>query len=165
VNRLDVALLALLALFAVRGFLRGFLRESFGLIGLVAGALAAARFGDTAAEWLRHHAAVPPEVELLAGWLAVGLAVWLVAVILGRVAEGMARALYLAGLNRVAGVVIGSAKGAALLAIGLLLAERHSPGIRQQIAASRIGRPLVELAREAIETTRRVGPAPAGGHA
>ena len=45
-NRIDVALVVLLLLCAVRGFWRGVFRESFGFVGLIAGLVAALRFSQ-----------------------------------------------------------------------------------------------------------------------
>src|SRR5207249_2504835 len=48
VNQVDALLVVLLVPFALRGYVRGFCRESVGLVGLLAGGLAAAAWGPAA---------------------------------------------------------------------------------------------------------------------
>src|SRR5262249_49779812 len=60
VNQVDALLLVLLTPFALRGFWRGFCRESFGLAGLLGGALAAAAGGSRLAAVLLGARLLPP---------------------------------------------------------------------------------------------------------
>jgi membrane protein required for colicin V production len=166
VNQVDALLLVLLIPFALRGWFRGFCREGFGLVGIVGGVLAAAAGGHELGaafiaqglepEW----AALPLAMLLLFGCVSVAAA------LVGRLAERVAQFLFLGGLNRIGGVVVGAAKGAAVLAFGLLVLERASPPTRPAIAASRVGRPLVQLATDVLDRARaleRERQAPAAG--
>jgi len=105
---------------------------------------------------------VRPALAPVVGWGTVFVAIWVVAALLGRIAERLARALLLGGLNRVAGILFGSAKGAALLGFTLLLIEQTAPASRlsRMIAESELGRPLEHMAGTVAETGRELGIAP-----
>jgi membrane protein required for colicin V production len=160
---LDALLLILLVPFTVRGWWRGFCRESFGLVGLVAGALVAAAAGPELARILLARRLLPPFAALPVAWSAIFLAAWIAAAVVGRLADRLARALLLGGVNRIAGAVFGSLKGAALLGFGLLLVEHvsPSPALTRVIAASRLGRPLEQVAVGVVRTGRELGAGPA----
>jgi len=162
VSPLDALLLILLVPFAVRGWWRGFCRETLALIGLVVGALGAAAAGPQLASVLRARTVLPPVAALPVAWALIFLAAWVTAAFLGLVADRLARALLLGGLNRLAGALFGSVKGAALLGFALLLAEQvvPSPALTKVIAASRLGRPLEQVAVGVVRTGRELGAAP-----
>jgi len=162
VSPLDVLLLILLVPFTVRGWWRGFCRESLGLVGLVVGALAAAATGPELASLLRARGFLPPVAALPVAWALILLAAWVAAGLLGLLADRLARALLLGGLNRLAGALFGSLKGAALLGFALLLTEQvvPSPTLTKLIAASRLGRPLEQVAVGVVRTGREFGAAP-----
>jgi len=161
VNQVDALLVVLLVPFALRGYVRGFCRESVGLVGLLAGGLAAAAWGPAlGVELVARHLLRPVLAD------AIGCAVLFVAVnlathLLGALADRAARALFLATVNRAAGAVFGLAKGAALLGFALLLAQRLVPSaaLAEVIAASRLGRPLTELATGVVSVGRTLSPA------
>jgi uncharacterized membrane protein required for colicin V production len=159
VNQLDALLLILLVPFTLRGWWRGFCRETFALAGLVGGALAAAALGPQVAAGLVERGVARSGMALPLAWAGVFLAAWLAAGVLGLIADRMARALFLGGVNSAAGAVFGSAKGAALLGFGLLLAQHvaASPKLDHVIATSRLGRPLEQIAGTVVATGRQLG--------
>jgi membrane protein required for colicin V production len=159
---LDVLLVVLLVAFAARGWWRGFCRETLGLAGLFGGVLAAAAAGPQLAAALLSRRLLPPELALVAAWAALFLGTWLLASLVGRLADRLARALFLGSVNRFAGALFGSAKGAALLGFVLLLAEHllPSPALSKAVAASRLGRPLEQIAGSVVATGRELGAAP-----
>ena len=85
----------------------------------------------------------------------------LVAALLGRIADGVARALLLGGVNRLAGALFGCAKGAAVLGFALLVFEQVAPSsaLRNVIASSRLGRPLEQIAGTVVQKGRQLGAA------
>ncbi len=161
-NQLDVLLLVLLIPFALRGWWRGFCRETLATVGLVGGTLAAAALGPELARTLTEQYAVPSRAALPVAWGVILLATCIVAAVLGRIADRLARALLLGGVNRIAGAVFGSVKGAALLGFVLLLVEQFapSPGLTRVIAGSRLGRPLEQIAGSVVATGRELGATP-----
>jgi len=145
----------------------GLCRETFGLAGAIAGVLAAGARGQAVAQVLLEQHLVRPALAPVVGWAAVFVAIWVVAALLGRIAERLARALLLGGLDRGAGLLFGSAKGAAFLGFTLLLLEQALPAsaLSRVIAESRLGRPLEHMAGAVAQTGRELGIAPAGQRA
>ena len=152
-NQVDALLLVLLLPFALRGYWRGFCRESLGLAGLLGGVLGAAALGPRLATALLSRGLLPSLVAHLAAFAAIFLSIAIAARLLGRLADRLTRALLLGGFNRAAGVIFGSVKGAALLGFALLLLERvvPSPALGEIIAASRLGPPLMQLAGSVLD--------------
>src|SRR5438093_6425606 len=139
-SHLDALLLILLVPFALRGWWRGLCRETLSLVGLSGGVLAAAAAGPTLAQALLARQLVRPGVALPLAWAAIFIGTFVVADLVGRIADRLVRALLLGGVNRLAGAFFGSVKGAALLGFALLFAERLllSPALDQSIALSRL---------------------------
>jgi membrane protein required for colicin V production len=160
VNAIDLLIAVVLVLFALRGLWRGFLREAFGLAGLLAGAVAAATWSRALGDQLAPHVGVKPVVaEILAG-AGVFVGAVIVAALLGRLARRVAQAVWLGPVDRGAGVAFGFAKGAALVGLGLMGVQRLAPGsaVAQLAADSRAARPLVQLADRLVEAVRPYTP-------
>jgi membrane protein required for colicin V production len=163
-NGMDVALVVLLLLCALRGFWRGFFRESFGFAGFVLALAAALRFADAGAQLLAER--LPASIELPAtarsgvAFVAIFIAVQSVLNLLGLLIDRMVGSLFLRRASRVGGALFGLAKGGAVLAFLLLFLHVFPvvPGIDQRIMESRVAHPLVSMAGSVV----RAGlPAPA----
>jgi membrane protein required for colicin V production len=163
VNQVDLVVVALLLLFALRGYWRGFLREGFALVGLVAGmAAAAVGWPDVTRLIVQHGVAESPLADILAVSVLF-LVVYVAARIIGRLADRLARAVHLGGLNRVVGLGFGVAKGVALVALVLFLMAQLAPSLAVQkvIDRSALGPPLIRLAARIVEAGRASLPLPA----
>ena len=165
-NQVDALLLILLIPFALRGYWRGFCRESLGLAGLIGGAAAAGALSpQLAAAFVARHL-LSPLVARPVAFAAIFVAVTLAANILGLLTDRLVRALLLGGVNRAAGALLGFAKGAAVCGFLLLLLEHvvPSPALQEEIGRSRLGQPLVRFAA-ALLATHPEHRAPAAGQA
>ena len=160
-NQLDALLLVVVVAFGLRGWWRGFCRETLALVGLFGGALAAAAAGPQVASAIVARKLLPAQVALPVAWAAVFLAAWVVAAVVGHLADRIARALFLGGVNRAGGAVFGCLKGAVMLGFALLLIEHAFPSSRvtDVIATSRLGRPLEHIADSVVATGRELGAA------
>lgn len=123
-NWLDLLLIALLGFAAVRGFMRGFIVELCGLVGLVLGIWAGTHFSDRVAEWLGLDGA-SEVVPFLVTFLGVLVLVQLLA-------RAITKAMDLAELslpNKVAGVIFGVVRKAFVLSVVLkILLAREQAG-------------------------------------
>jgi len=148
VNRIDVVLAIVLALFAVRGFWRGFSREFFGFIGLIGGLVVAAASYAAAVAYLPE--AVPERLRPIVAFAAVFFAVDFLANIVGALLHRLLGILFLSPVNRVAGAVFGVAKGAAMAMIALLLIRAYTPAPHfvSELEDSRIAGRLLGFAGE-----------------
>jgi membrane protein required for colicin V production len=113
-NWLDLVLLALLVFAAVRGFMRGFLVEVCGLVGLILGIWAGVHFNRKVGEWLGLDAGQ----EMLAFAITMVIVIVLVSLLARMITRAMDAAQM--GLpNKVAGIVFGVLRAAFTLSIVL----------------------------------------------
>jgi membrane protein required for colicin V production len=148
VNRIDLVLAVVLALFALRGLQRGFSREFFALVGLVGGVALAAGTNVEAASML------PPSVPEIGrpfvAFAVVFLAVALAAKLAGMLVHRTLGAIALSPLDRAAGAVFGAAKGVALVALGLVVVRAVTPpnALDRAFADSVLMKPLLEITQD-----------------
>jgi membrane protein required for colicin V production len=143
-----MVLAIVLALFAIRGFWRGFSREFFGFVGLIGGLVVAAASYAAAVAYLPD--AVPERIRPIVAFAVVFFAVDVLANIVGALLHRLLGILFLSPVNRIAGAVFGVAKGAAMTMIALLLIRAYTPvpGFVSELEQSRIGGRLLGLAGE-----------------
>lgn len=160
-NPVDLLLLGLFAVCAVRGYFRGVFREVMGLAGFVLGAVAAVLFSAaTAAELRRFVELGPVAAEVITAvtiFIGVNMLTHLAAALLDR----LARATFLTGVARVAGAFVGLGKGAVLVGFLLFLVRALAPmpHVVDAIDHSRLGAPLADAAGDLFRAgTGRLGP-------
>ena len=159
-NRIDVVFAVVLALFALRGFQRGFSREIFSLVGLVGGvAIAGATFADVVER-------LPPDVPTIArptvAFVGIFLAVALAAKLVGLFVHRALGLAMLSPLDRAAGILFGAAKGAVVLAIGVFLIHAVTPlhALERATSGSMLMPPLLELTNDGRDAVERSLPDP-----
>lgn len=163
-NLIDVALVVLLLLSALRGSWRGVFRESFGFIALVLGLVAALRFAEPGAQWI---ARTLPTGEfggpalLGAAFVAIFLIVSTAFGLIGVACDQVFGRGRMRVVSRVSGAAFALAKGAVVLAFVLLFLHLFpvAPSIDRQVAESRLARPMVSAASAVL----RAGWRPANG--
>lgn len=153
---LDIVLVGLLVVAAVRGFFRGLLREAFGLAGLLGGLYLAGLHAEAVAPKVAEALDVSVILAKLVAGTGIVLAAWIAGGLIGRLADRLARAVFLGPLDRVAGIAAGVAKGAAALGLALVFVQRAAPEseVTVEIDRSPVARPLVQLAEHLIEVGR-----------
>lgn len=154
-NGIDVALVVLLMVLALRGSWRGIFREVFGFAALVIGLLAALRYADAGAGWLSGYswaADLNGPALVGTGFVVIFLLVSALINLIGVACDQLFGRGALQVPSRAGGALFGLAKGAAVLAFVLLFLQLFPvvPGIDRQIAGSRIARPLVSAAGAAL---------------
>src|SRR4051812_43715543 len=142
----DLFCAALIVFFAIRGAVRGFIRQVFGLLGFAGGILlarlAAPAFGEAFGKDLH----LAPAIATAALAFLLFIAAELVARFLGRVVHEQLGGGVAGGLNRVGGSWIGGGKGVLVVwALASLVAlirpylprvERETPAARLQLDKS-----------------------------
>jgi len=148
VNAVDVILIVLLSLCAVRGFVRGLFRETMGLAGFTLGAGAAVLYWRPVAALLTRYGGLGPVLAQVGAALAIFIVVNLVTHVGALLLDRVAKTMFLSGVTRVAGAIVGAGKGA--IAVGFLLLFLRSsavvPEVADAIGASRLGGPLADVA-------------------
>jgi membrane protein required for colicin V production len=115
---LDAVAAAVLALAALRGLFIGAVREAFSLAGLATAVLVVRAWREPTGRWLDAHG--PFEMtglaaEMLAA-LALGLASLIAVAMVGRLVRRGVRGAGLGLLDRLAGLLLGAAEGAVVVA-------------------------------------------------
>ena len=156
----DLILLLLLALFAVRGYFKGLFLEIFSLLGIFSGILIAVRYNVQASHLLHGYWEISPIILKAIGFILIFFVVYFVFNLLGWLLQRSSKYLFLGGFNRVGGVVFGTGKGAAFLALILFLVGSSSflpQDIRKRVDDSvlvpplnRFGQELVELGKDTL---------------
>lgn len=156
-NGVDLGLLGLLLICALRGYWRGFFRESFGLVGLIGGLWAALRLTRMGQAVVLQQLALPETAAAAIAFVVIFTTIHTVLNVIGlllsrSVVNRMGRAV-----NGVGGAVLGTAKGTGVLAVVLLFLHLFPfmPTLDSQIMTSTIGRPLVGVASTFIRSGAR----------
>lgn len=108
----DLITLALVLILGIKGILNGFVKEFFGLLGIIGGIYFASRYAQDAGKVINDHLYVfGNQASLyLFGFIAVLIIFWITCIFLGYL---ISHALSMSGLgflDKLAGFVVGSAK-------------------------------------------------------
>ncbi|MCD6654846.1 MAG: CvpA family protein [Sulfurovum sp.] len=111
-NYFDVTIGAIVLILGIKGFISGFIKEVFGLLGLVAGVYFASRLAENAAKVIDTNFLHLENTSLLKliGFLAILTIVWLGATLLGSLFSKLSDASGLGFLNRLFGFIAGGGK-------------------------------------------------------
>jgi uncharacterized membrane protein required for colicin V production len=165
-NAIDIALVVLLLLCALRGSWRGIFREGFGFAALLVGLLAALRAAEPTAAWIGTIAPVAdvnPTAVLGAAFVGVFLVVSTLINLFGVAADLVFGRGALRLPSRAVGALFGVGKGAAVAACALLFLQLFPviKGLDRKILDSRLARPLVSAAEATLRSEWHSG-APSG---
>lgn len=120
-NELDYAVIFVMLVSIGVGAVRGAIREVINIAGWVVAFIGAHAFAGTLAPYFADWMAEPVYRVALA-WIAIFLAVLIVAAMIASLASELVRKLGLSGLDRVLGALIGVARGALLVLVLTLVA-------------------------------------------
>jgi len=111
-NYFDVTLGMIIIILSIKGFMNGFVKELFGLLGLVGGIFVASRMSDEAAKFIDinvYHLSSPSALKLI-GFISILGTIWGVCVILGILFSKLTDASGLSFVNRLLGLIVGGGK-------------------------------------------------------
>ena len=111
-NYFDVSISAIILILGIKGFMQGFIKEFFGLAGLVGGVYFASRLSDKAATFIEANFFQLDNTSLLRliGFLSILIIIWLSATILGSIFSKLTSDSGLGFLNRLFGFIAGGGK-------------------------------------------------------
>lgn len=111
-NYFDVTIGAIVLILGIKGFMNGFIKEVFGLVGLVGGVYFASRLSGDAATFIDSTFIHIENTALLklVGFLAILIIIWLSATILGSIFSKLTSVSGLGFINRFLGFVAGGGK-------------------------------------------------------
>ncbi len=112
-NYLDITIVALIFILSIKGFVNGFLRELFGLLGLIGGIVVASREFSFVAQYIYDKLYPLENMALLnlLGFIIIVLAIWIVSAIVGIIVSAKAHKYRKIGLiSRVLGLSMSGGK-------------------------------------------------------
>lgn len=111
-NYFDVTIASIILILGIKGFMQGFIKEAFGLLGLVAGVYFASRLADTAAVFIDTNFFHLENAALLKliGFLVILTIIWLGATIVGSIFSKLTNQSGLGFINRLLGFILGGGK-------------------------------------------------------
>ena len=111
-NYFDVTIASIILILGIKGFMQGFIKEAFGLMGLVAGVYFASRFADSAAAFIDTNFLHLENTSLLKliGFLVILTIIWLGATIIGAIFSKLTSQSGLGFINRLLGFIVGGGK-------------------------------------------------------
>jgi membrane protein required for colicin V production len=126
-STLDIILAIFLFYFAFKGFTSGFIISIATLAGLVLGFYAASHFSEFTANWLQKDMGLKSGNIKLIAYIVTFVIVVVLIFLLGRFMTGVVKTAGLGIVNRLAGAVLGIAKGLLIASFLFLLFTRIDP--------------------------------------
>lgn len=126
--------------FAIRGLVRGFLRELLSLVGLFLGLWIALLKFVPLGEWVQHRFPLAEPLPFQLAFLAIFLGVASLAGLVGCLLHRVAKGLLMGWLDALVGLGFGSVKGIMILTVLLFLLAQLplADSIRTQLRTSRV---------------------------
>ncbi|MCD6211449.1 MAG: CvpA family protein [Sulfurovum sp.] len=111
-NYFDITIGAIVLILGIKGFMNGFIKEVFGLVGLIAGVYLASRLAGDASTFIDANFIHIENTALLKllGFLAILTVVWMGATILGSIFSKLTSVSGLGFINRLLGFIAGGGK-------------------------------------------------------
>jgi membrane protein required for colicin V production len=156
-NGLDIAILIILALFVIKGALRGLIKELCSLLGLVAAAGIAFHYYVPLAKTLAEMSQLPMQLCVIIALILLFVATMIIFTVIGVVLSRFVRLLFLGGFNRVLGALFSLFQGVFVLALvlyGLSLTQLPS-AVKSQFRQSQLRPPFVELGDAMVKLSVR----------
>ena len=111
VSWFDLAVVALVLVLGIKGLLNGFIKEIFGIIGLIGGVIVASRYADEVGELISKNIyAIAENLWFHIGFLITLIVFWVVCLGLGHIFNKMLKMSGFSFLDRLLGLIVGSAK-------------------------------------------------------
>ncbi len=108
----DVISLSLIFILGIKGVINGFIKEFFGLVGIVGGIFVASRFAQLMGKLIDENLYQLDSSATLyiVGFIAVLIVFWIISLFIGHLLESLIKMSGLGGIDKLAGFVVGSAK-------------------------------------------------------
>ena len=114
-NPIDIIILSVLCFFAVKGLVRGLVNEASSMAGLLVGGWLAYRFHPLLSAPIKSALHLPVHVSSFLAFIIILLISGICAHVIGNVITAALKLVMLGSLNRLGGLLIGTAEGALLL--------------------------------------------------
>lgn len=118
----DIIIIAFVLILGIKGVINGFVREIFGLLGLIGGIVVASRYAEFSGNLISQNVYLIADDSgrFFAGFLVTLLVVWIVCILLGKIFAKLINLSGLGFIDRILGFLVGSGK--VFLVISVLVA-------------------------------------------
>lgn len=108
----DIIVLALILILGIKGVINGLVKEVFGLLGIVGGIMLASRNAQAMADFisLNLYSFQSSSISYLVGFLSILFIVWIACLVLGAIVSKLVKLSGMSAVDRIAGLLTGSAK-------------------------------------------------------
>lgn len=108
----DIISLSLIFILGIKGVINGFIKEVFGLVGIVGGIFIASRFAEDMGNLIDQniYRLESSATLYLVGFIAVLLVFWILSIFIGHLLESLIKMSGLGAIDKLAGFIVGSAK-------------------------------------------------------
>ncbi len=108
----DIISLSLIFILGIKGVMNGFIKEVFGLVGIVGGIFIASRFAEQMGKLIdKNLYQLENSATLyLVGFIAVLIIFWILSLFIGYLLESLIKMSGLGAVDKLAGFIVGSAK-------------------------------------------------------
>lgn len=114
----DIIVIAVVIILGIKGVVNGFIKEIFGLVGIIGGVIVASRNANLVGDLISKHLyQLSDSAEFFFGFLVTLLIFWFVCLLLGNLLSKMLKMSGLGFVDRLLGFFIGAAKIFLILAI------------------------------------------------
>ena len=141
-NALDIGLLAVLAVTAIIGAVKGLVRQLGVVVAVILGVVLALRYGSAVSSYLEPYIHSDNARNVLAPFL-VFLVVYVAVIIAATMVHNLLHRVSLGWINRTAGAVFGFLTAAIPLGAILVLLVAYIPGSRRSVAESPVALTLM----------------------
>lgn len=154
----DILILVILAVFLLKGVIRGLLKEVCSLLGLILGGVFAFTFHLALARSLQQFFDLPQQLCVWGAFLTIFLLVVIVFGVLGFVLSRFVKVVFLGGVNRLTGALFGLVQGVVLLSMVVLalnssMVPKRAHGMLRE---SQLAPPFATLGQSIYEGSREL---------
>lgn len=108
----DIISISLIFILGIKGVMNGFIKEVFGLVGIVGGIFVASRFAEQMGQLINKnlYQLDSSSTMYLVGFIAVLIVFWILSLFIGHLLESLIKMSGLGAIDKLAGFIVGSAK-------------------------------------------------------
>lgn len=110
-NTFDIIIISITVLLGLKGLVKGFIKEAFGLIGIIGGLFVASRFAELVGNKVAPFLSIQSDsAKLLFGFIIALVGFWIIVYILGLIISKVTAMSGLGVIDRAVGFIFGGAK-------------------------------------------------------
>jgi membrane protein required for colicin V production len=108
----DLGIISIILILSIKGFLQGFIKEFFGLLGLLGGLYFALKYSDEVSKIISQNLVALDDKSLLSmlGFLSILIGMWIFSILVGTIISKLAYFSGLGFFNRLLGFIVGGGK-------------------------------------------------------